>query len=105
MFKSQLPAIKKGYFLNEEDEAFRKYILDIICKGEVSFDEKHLALLEQYSFPLLDELQRDGLIVWDKYGLNVTPQGHNFLRNICSTFDLHLQRSSSDGRKVFSKAI
>lgn len=99
------PAIKKGCFLSEEDEAFRKYILDIICKGEVSFDEKHLALLEQYSFPLLDDLQKDGLIVWDKYGLNVTPQGHNFLRNICSTFDLHLQRNSTDGRKVFSKAI
>jgi oxygen-independent coproporphyrinogen III oxidase len=98
-------SIKKGYFLSEEDIAFRKYILDIICKGEVSFDEKHLPLLEQYSFPLLDELEKDGLIVWDKYGLTVTPQGHNFLRNICSAFDLYLQRNSADGRKIFSKAI
>lgn len=99
------PAIKKGYFLSEEDQAFRKYILDIICKGEVSFAEKHLTLLERHSFPLLDELQKDGLIVWDKYGLSVTPQGHNFLRNICSAFDLYLQRNSADGRKIFSKAI
>lgn len=98
-------SIKKGYFLTEEDEAFRQYILDIICKGEVSFSEKHLPLLEQYTFPLLDELEKDGLIVWDKYGLTVTNQGHNFLRNICSTFDLYLQRNSTDGRKIFSKAI
>lgn len=98
-------SIKKGYFLTEEDEAFRQYILDIICKGEVSFSEKHLPLLEQYTFPLLDELEKDGLIVWDKYGLTVTNQGHNFLRNICSTFDLYFQRNSADGRKIFSKAI
>jgi len=99
------PAIKKGYFLSEEDEAFRKYILDIICKGEVVFSEKHLPLLEQYSFSILDELEEDGLIVWDKYGLNVTNQGHNFLRNICSAFDLYLRRNSTDGKKIFSKAI
>lgn len=98
-------SIKKGYFLSEEDIAFRKYILDIICKGEVSFEEKHLSLLEQYSFSKLDEMEKDGLVVWDKYGLSVTPQGHNFLRNICSVFDLFLQRNSTDGRKIFSKAI
>jgi oxygen-independent coproporphyrinogen-3 oxidase len=98
-------AIKKGYFLNEEDEAFRRYILDIICKGEVWFAETHLPLLEQYTFPLLKELENDELIEWNKYYLSVKPQGHNFLRNICSAFDLYLQRGTSDGRKIFSKAI
>jgi oxygen-independent coproporphyrinogen-3 oxidase len=102
--ENKLP-IKKGYFLNEEDEAFRRYILDIICKGEVIFSDKHIPLLEQYSFPVLEELEKDGLIVWDKYGLNVTQQGHNFLRNICSAFDLYLHRSKNDGKNVFSKAI
>lgn len=98
-------AIKKGYFLSEEDEAFRQYILEIICKGEVSFSDQHLPILEQYTFPLLEELEKDGLIVWDKYGLTVTPQGHNFLRNICSAFDLYLQKGTKEGKNVFSKAI
>jgi len=98
-------AIKKGYFLSDEDEAFRRYILDIICKGEVSFSGKYLPLLEQYTFPLLEQLQKDDLIIWDKYGLTVTPQGHNFLRNICSAFDLYLHRGSKDTKNVFSKAI
>ncbi|HEY6957065.1 MAG TPA: oxygen-independent coproporphyrinogen III oxidase [Flavisolibacter sp.] len=102
--ENKLP-IKKGYFLSEEDEVFRRYILDIICKGEVSFEEAHLPLLEQYTFPILAELEKDELIVWDKYGLNVTPQGHNFLRNICSAFDLYLQRSAKDNKNLFSKAI
>jgi oxygen-independent coproporphyrinogen-3 oxidase len=102
--ENKLP-IKKGYFLSEEDEVFRRYILDIICKGEVSFEEAHLPLLEQYTFPILAELEKDELIVWDKYGLNVTPQGHNFLRNICSAFDLYLQRSAKDNKNLFIKAI
>ena len=102
--ENKLP-IRKGYFLSEEDEAFRRYILDIICKGEVSFEEKHSSLLEQYTFPILGELEKDGLIVWDKYGLTVTPQGHNFLRNICSAFDLYLQRGVKEDKNLFSKAI
>jgi oxygen-independent coproporphyrinogen III oxidase len=98
-------AVKKGYFLNKEDEAFRKYILDIICKGEVSFSEQQLPVLEQYTFPMLSDLEKDGLIVWDKRGMVVTPQGYHFIRNICRAFDLHLQREARDGKKIFSKAI
>lgn len=98
-------AIKKGFFLSAEDEAFRKYILDIICKGEVSFSEQHLPVLEKYTFPILNELQKDKLIAWDKYGLTVTAQGHSFLRNICSAFDLYLQQGSKNGKNIFSKAI
>ena len=103
--KENILPIKKGYFLSEEDEAFRQYILDIICKGEVSFLVKHLPLLEQYTFPLLTELEQDGLVIWNKHGLKVTSRGHNFLRNICSAFDLYLQRGSRAGKNVFSKAI
>lgn len=98
-------AIKKGYFLNDEDEAFRKYILDISCNGATRFYEKHLAIMEQYSFPLLKEFEKDGLIEWSKYGLTLTPQGHYFIRNICSAFDLHLQRGTKENKNLFSKAI
>jgi oxygen-independent coproporphyrinogen-3 oxidase len=84
---------------------FRKYILDIICKGEVSFFNKDLPLLEQYSFPLLKELEKDGLVEYNIRHLSVTPQGHNFLRNICSAFDLHLQRRAGDTKNMFSQAI
>lgn len=97
-------AVKKGYFLNEEDIAFRRYILDISCKGETVFSEKHLGLLEQYTFPLLSDFEKDGLITWDRKGLRLTAQGHYFLRNICSAFDLHLQRKRPVNQ-IFSKAI
>ncbi len=99
-------AVEKGYFLNEEDMAFRKYIFDISCKGETSFEEKHLPLLEEYTFPELKMLEEDNLIAWDKEGLKVTSLGRNFIRNICSAFDLYLLRNrSSVQSQQFSKAI
>ena len=97
-------AIRKGYFLSSEDQAFRKYILDISCKGKTHFSREHLPLLEQYTFPRLEDFERDGLVDWDYSGLKLTDQGHYFIRNICSAFDLFLQRSTP-GKQVFSKAI
>lgn len=90
--------------MNEEDLAFRKYILDISCKGETKFSEKHLPVMEQYTFPMLADLAKDGLIEWNRLGLKLTAQGHYFLRNVCSAFDLHLHRKQP-GKQIFSKAI
>jgi len=99
-------AVQKGYFLNEEDVAFRHYILDISCKGETSFKEKDLPLLETYTFPELKKLEEDNLIAWNKVGLQVTTLGRNFIRNICRAFDLHLLRShQTENAPQFSKAI
>ena len=99
-------AIKKGYFLSEEDRAFKKYILDASCKGKVHFQAGHLPLLIEYSFPQLGILEKDGLVQFNAQGLTITPQGHYFIRNICSSFDLYLQRNKGgEGKPIFSKAI
>jgi oxygen-independent coproporphyrinogen III oxidase len=99
-------AVKKGYFLNEEDLAFRKYILDISCRGATTFHPSHLPLLKTYSFPVLDQFLNDGLVEYDHDQLQLTPEGHFFIRNVCSAFDLYLQRNSTLGNKpAFSNAI
>jgi oxygen-independent coproporphyrinogen III oxidase len=99
-------AVKRGYFLNDEDLAFRKYILDVSCKGETRFKTEHLPLLEKYSFPQLAQLAKDGLLSFDNTGMILSPQGHYFIRNVCSAFDLYLQRGTNSSEKpVFSKAI
>ncbi len=99
-------AVTKGFFLNEEDEAFRQYILDISCHGETIFKTEHLDTLMQYSFPELRKLEGDGLIEWDTNGVSVTALGDHFIRNICKAFDLHLLRSEQKAEKnLFSKAI
>jgi oxygen-independent coproporphyrinogen-3 oxidase len=98
-------AVTKGYFLNEEDLSFRKYILDIACKGRTDFLPADLATLEAYSFPVLKELAADGLVEWSNAGVCVTEQGQFFLRNVCSAFDIKLRRVPGDKPKIFSQAI
>ncbi|OLY91503.1 oxygen-independent coproporphyrinogen-3 oxidase [Cnuella takakiae] len=98
-------AIKKGYMLSEEDASFRKYILDIACRGSTTFKEKDLVLLEQYSFPKLKALAADELVEWDLEGIRLTPQGRQFIRNVASAFDLYIQRQAASEKPMFSKAI
>jgi oxygen-independent coproporphyrinogen III oxidase len=103
--QGRLP-VKKGYILSEEDLAFRQYIKDISCKGETRFKEEHMPVLESLCFPVLTDLSKDGLVEWDRNGLKITAQGHYFIRNICSAFDLYLQGAGKqDGKQVFSQAI
>jgi oxygen-independent coproporphyrinogen-3 oxidase len=98
--------VRRGYFLSGEDMAFRQYILDISCKGHTQFNQDDLRLLEEMTFPKLDGFVKDGLMKYDSKQLTLTDHGHYFIRNICSAFDLYLQRESCTGNKrQFSKAI
>ena len=100
-------SVTKGYFLNEEDADFRKYILDISCQGKTVFKPEHLELLKKITFPELRLLQEDGFIEWDEKGLQVTVLGRQFIRNVCSAFDLHLIRSAKENttHPMFSKGV
>jgi oxygen-independent coproporphyrinogen-3 oxidase len=99
-------AVTKGYFLSEEDIAFRKYILDISCHAGTTFDVKDSSLLQGYSFEELKKLEKDHLITFNDKEVNVTELGRHFIRNICKAFDLHLLRSlEKKESKQFSKAV
>jgi oxygen-independent coproporphyrinogen-3 oxidase len=98
-------AVEKGYFLNAEDIAFKKYILDTSCRHKTLFSAGDLKLLRQYSFPELHLLKQDGLVTFDDLGMQVTERGKNFTRNICRAFDLHLLRTEQTQTSLFSKAI
>jgi oxygen-independent coproporphyrinogen-3 oxidase len=97
-------AVKKGYVLSEVDIAFKKYILDISCKGTTTFKEEDLPVLRTYTFPKLEELAEAGLVEWDESGVKLKAQGHYFIRVVCSAFDLYLN-SAIGSKPVFSKAI
>ncbi len=98
--------VTRGFFLNEEDVAFRHYILDMSCTGKTIFKEEHLPLLREFSFPELEKLTADKLVEWDETGATVTALGRNFIRNICKAFDLHLLRNQKENAAPrFSKAI
>jgi len=98
--------VTKGYFLDEEDLAFRKYILDISCNAATTFNAKDAALLKGYAFDELKKLESDHLITFSNDHVNVTELGRHFIRNICKAFDLHLLRSEEKKEsKQFSKAV
>lgn len=101
--EERLP-LKKGYFLNDEDRQFKQYILEIACKGNTRFRNEDLPLLQAYVFPVLQQLQADGLIEWNLHSLHLTPLGHYFIRNVCAAFDLCMHRGRS-AHAGFSKAI
>lgn len=99
-------AVTRGYFLDEEDIAFRKYILNVSCKNATVFNPKDLPLLQEYSFPELAQLESDNLVEWNQKEMIVTSTGRHFIRNICRAFDLHLLRNQeAERRNSFSKAI
>ncbi|RYY41324.1 MAG: oxygen-independent coproporphyrinogen III oxidase [Chitinophagaceae bacterium] len=100
-------AVVKGYFLTDEDLAFRSYILDASCRGRVSFRPEHLPLLRLYTFPVLKQLAGDGLVDWNEAGMTITALGRHFIRNICAAFDLLKLRSEENGEAArrFSQAI
>ncbi|HTL07710.1 MAG TPA: oxygen-independent coproporphyrinogen III oxidase [Chitinophagaceae bacterium] len=98
-------AVQRGHILSEEDQAFRQYILDIICAGETSFDPAHIPLLETRCFPALQEMVSDGLLQLNTEKLQLTAKGFHFVRNICSCFDLHLQGRPQPPVPQFSTSI
>jgi oxygen-independent coproporphyrinogen-3 oxidase len=65
-----------------------------------------MVLLRKYVFPILHELAKDGLVECTEHQVKLTSLGHNFIRNVCSAFDLKLQRDHAVAeRPVFSKAV
>ena len=101
---NELPVFR-GYFLNDEDISFRKYILNIICNGFTKLNPTDLTVLREISFPELQRLKEDGLIEFDEKEVMVNSSGRHFIRNISSAFDLHLQRNKRESKPLFSHAI
>jgi len=83
--------VMKGHLLSEDDLILRRYILDIMCKGQTLWNRNQKpcgAVLE--GLERLQELEDDGLIELSPEGLKVTSLGKRFLRNICMCLDARL---------------
>ncbi len=99
-------SVKRGYFLSEEDIIFRNYIKNISCNGYTKFRTEDLPLLEEICFPQLEQPVKDGLVIFNHQELKLTAKGNYFIRNICSAFDIYLQKNKTHtATKTFSKAI
>lgn len=92
----------KGHILSEEDLLIRKYILNIMCKGETALRACD-SLFRDFINRLIP-LEEDGLIRLEGHLLLVTEKGRPFVRNICMCFDQRLLLKKPESQ-VFSMSV
>ena len=100
--------VARGYLLSDEDKLRRDTIMRLMCDLSLNFNElsrKHgVNFAEHFSRELasLSDLEADGLLCPTSLGLEVTPRGRFFLRNIAMRFDEYLPHESE---RRFSRTI
>lgn len=94
--------VMKGHILNREDLVIRRYILDMMCKGEVRLDPTAY-LNEEIKEELVSMIQ-DGLVRIEDDLVRCTVIGRSFLRNICMAFDQRFLKLRTE-KQIFSEAI
>jgi oxygen-independent coproporphyrinogen-3 oxidase len=98
--------VKKICLRSDEDRRFGKYILDVSCTGTTIFHPLDAATISMYAMPQLEGMEKDGLLIIEKSGITLTQTGKNYVRNVCSAFDLHLHKNRPDTvKKVFSQSV
>ena len=99
-----LPVIK-GHSLTKEDLIIRQHILNIMCKGQTTWDpytQPSDILFE--GIERLQPLADDGLVELSPWKLTVTENGKRFLRNICMALDARLWKDQP-ATQLFSMAV
>jgi len=103
--QGRLP-VTKGYFLDKTDEAVKRYILDIACKGQTILQAQHKHWINNIVIPQLQQLQEDELVTLQGDKLVVTKKGKQFTRNICHAFDMFEHNTGNTvNQRTFSNAV
>ena len=102
--KGEIP-IFRGHVLNGLDLELRKYILDLMCHFETSFnpDSPHRDMHSEIK-NRLSEMIKDGLVKISGDKVTVTTDGIPFVRNCCMAFDNDLATNIKQDN-MFSKTI
>jgi oxygen-independent coproporphyrinogen-3 oxidase len=79
--------IERGLVLSPDDAARRTLIMDLFCNFHARFNEGDYA----GEMTRLAPLEADGLVVLRPGGVDVTPLGRHFIRNVCAVFDRYLE--------------
>jgi len=97
--------ILKGHLLSREDQILRQHILNIMCRYETNWCQTadQTAFLAKAK-TRLEALAEDGLIELNERGLQVTPRGQAFIRNICMALDGRYWAKKPAGQ-LFSKVV
>ena len=106
--QGKLPAVR-GLALSRDDLARRAVIMALMCQGQVTFEAIELAWLLDFKayfaaeMEQLKALQKQGMVILDDTGIQVTAQGWFFVRAVAMQFDRYLQADRNRAR--FSRII
>lgn len=93
--------ILRGYKLTEDDIIRKDVIYNLLCYFHIDFkavENKFKIDFKKYfenELELLDNLSKDGILTFSKTGIDITPMGHFFVRNVCTIFDKYFKNSKS----------
>jgi len=106
--------VYRGWSLTRDDEIRRAAILGLMCRLRLDFSALRAGFgidPEEYFADDLVHLQEfydDGLLTRDSSGLQVSPRGRHFVRNIAMVFDAHLAgltRGATVKKPIFSRTV
>lgn len=104
--------IERGYALDDDDRLRRFVITELMCNFRVrsrDVGDRFGVRLHEYFARELDELARgpiaDGFARVTPDGLEVTPDGRLFVRNVAMHFDRYLRQKTAAATPVFSRTI
>lgn len=100
----ELPVFR-GHILTKEDLIIRKHILNIMCNLSTSWmnNELEFSGIEK-TLELLNELEKDKLIIIKNKTLLIPDEAVAFVRNVCMSFDKYLLDSKPE-TQLFSSVI
>lgn len=104
--KNKVPLLR-GYKLSNDDELRREVITQLICHFQLTFNEiedLYKIKFDDYfakELLILNDMQKDELLVITDESIEILPVGRFLIRNICAVFDLF----QKNGNNNFSKMI
>jgi len=104
-------AVYRGLQLSDDDLIRRFTIESLMCNFHLDYAALHDKFGVQYNdyfaneHARLDSLVEDGLLRITDAGLEVTPIGRTFVRNIAMVFDAYLNENGKSPKATFSRTI
>ena len=86
--------VERGLVLSDDDHRRRRVILDLFCNFRTTLDWSEFPRERE----ALAGMEADGLLVRRADGIDVTPLGRHFIRNVCATFDAYLEADNGARR-------
>ncbi len=103
--------IEKGFKVSRDDKLRKYIIMSLISDLALDFSDcnQRFGIDFRQSFDkeldVLQQMERDGLLCIEEDGIQVTPRGRPFLRNICMPFDAYLPGNRGVGATAFSATV